>query len=780
MNSTPIAASGPEPSTHKEIFMLKHRYALLTLLILALLCGYLLYPALFFDQSLVHDDNLHHGYALLKFQHDVIYHGLSPLWTNLVYGGHALFAEGQAGLSNPFNYLIAWLLPPEFGHNFIHWLAMFTFGTGCYGLARTLNISPAASMFAALASTFSSLGIHVNSNMIAIEAMAWIPLTLWSFEAWLKKPGGYLTIVFGLTTSMQVFSGYPHFLHGTAIYMLVSASTLFMGGPLRNTLPRILRKYWANGTLAILICVAISSIQWLPLLELASLSHRQEGVEAFTGPSTEYVFRGLLYSTNNFAPSGENISPYFPNTGSLLVCFLASLCLALPSSARMKGHMLATALLLNLGVGDWSPVYTFIKDYRIIPGMDSFRIMFPYLFMSIVGIAVLAANSLDKISRLTKTRLRGCSRWCGARLGAVLLLWCFIIFRLHTPEAPLTNYVIFALGLTGILVLAFIDRLRLLPLCAVLLLLLEIMSLKVVPLGTTANTVLTTDPLPVRYINSVKNGKDFKHFQFGLVALLFASPYSSDLEEKTRHEINNLVASTNLIWGIPSFSAALALKNASKPAVNDVVIREIQGHSDQKPGYRLMDILSVRWISANPAGKSEHLVPILDPDGTFIFWENPYAKPLLQIYQQAQLVDSPEQALLGLEQGSSGLLYIEANGEQISSSQLLSAPTAINLRTHQRTATNYEFSSSADSGYWLFLSDTFHPGWKASIDGGATTVFPAQVLGKTFYVPGGDHQVRLYFQSDSFSLGALLTGTTILCLLAYWIYRLRETWLRHT
>ena len=362
----------------------------------------------------------------------------------------------------------------------------------------------------------------------------------------------------------------------------------------------------------------------------------------------------------------------------------------------------------------------------------------------------------------------------------VLLLWCFIIFRLHTPEAPLTNYAIFGLGLAGILVLAFIDRLRLLPLCAVLLLLLEIMSLKVVPLGTAANSLLTTDPLPVRYINSVKNGKDFKHFQFGLVALLFASPYSSDLEEKTKHEINNLVASTNLIWGIPSFSAALALKNASKPAVNDVVIREIQGHSDQKPGYRLMDILSVRWISAKPAGKSEHLVPILDPDGTFIFWENPYAKPLLQTYQQAQLVDSPEQALRGLEQDSSGLLYIEANGEQVSSSQLLSAPTAINLRTQQRTATNYEFSSSADSGYWLFLSDTFHPGWKASIDGSATTVFPAQVLGKTFYVPGGDHQVRLYFQSDSFSLGALLTGTTILCLLAYWIYRLRETWLRRT
>jgi hypothetical protein len=780
MNPISITASGPEPSIHKESFMLKHRYSLLTLLVLALMSGYLLYPALLFDRSLVHEDNLHHGYALLKFHHDVIHHGLSPLWTNLVYGGHALFAEGQAGLSNPVNYLIAWLLPPEFGHNFINLLAMLTFGTGCYGLARTLSISPAASMFAALAATFSSLAIHSNTNMIAIEAMAWIPLTLWSFEAWLKKPGGYLTILFALTTSMLVFSGYPHFLHGTAIYMVVSASTLFVGGPLRNTSPRILRKYWANGIFAVVICVAISSIQWLPLLELASLSHRREGVEAFMFPSTEYALQGLLYSINNFALSGENTNPYFPNTGSLLVCFLASLCLALPSSARIKGHIIATALLLNLGVGDASPVYTLIRDYRIVPGMDSFRIMFPYLFMSIVGTAVLAANSLDRISCLTKTRLRGCSRWYPARLGVVLLLWCFIIYRLHTTEAPLTNYAIFGLGLAGILVLAFIDRLRLFPLCAGLLLLLEIMLLKVVPFGTTANSLLTTDPLPVRYINSVKNGGDFKHFQFGFVALAFTSPYSSDLEEKTKHEINNLVASNNLIWGIPSFSAALALQNASKPAANDVVLREIRGRSDEKPGYRLMDILSIKWISTDISEKSKHLIPILDPGGTFVFWENPYAKPLLQTYQKAQLVDNPEQALRALEQDSSGLLYIEANAEQLSSGQLFSEPTEVNLRTHRRTATNYEFSSSADSGYWLFLSDTFHPGWKASIDGGATTVFPAQVLGKAFYVPSGEHQVRLYFQSDSFRLGALLTGTTILCLMVYLIYRLREKRLERT
>ena len=112
-------------------------WAFITIGVVAGLSAYLLYPALFLDRSLVHADNLHHGYALLKFQHDVVHKGVSPLWTNLVYGGHALFAEGQAGLSNPVNYLVVWLFRPEFGHNLLHWLGMTGFGVGCYGLCRT-------------------------------------------------------------------------------------------------------------------------------------------------------------------------------------------------------------------------------------------------------------------------------------------------------------------------------------------------------------------------------------------------------------------------------------------------------------------------------------------------------------------------------------------------------------------------------------------------------------------------------------------------------------------
>lgn len=209
----------------------------LTITLLASLSAYMLYPALFFDRSLVHGDNVHHAYSFLKFHHDVLHNGLSPLWTDLIYGGHALFAEGQAGLSNPINYLVVWLLSPEHANGLLHWLAMTAFGIGCYGLCRCMAISPASSMFASLAAGFSSLAIHSNTNLTAIQAMVWVPWTMWAFESWLREPCTRRAIVFGLATSMLVFSGYPHFLHGTVIYMLVSLWPLFRGAPCGKQLP---------------------------------------------------------------------------------------------------------------------------------------------------------------------------------------------------------------------------------------------------------------------------------------------------------------------------------------------------------------------------------------------------------------------------------------------------------------------------------------------------------------------------------------------------------------
>ncbi|MEM1155954.1 MAG: hypothetical protein AAGI44_17595 [Pseudomonadota bacterium] len=746
--------------------------ALLSIVLLIGLITYLFYPALFFDRSLVHGDNLNHGYAFFKFQHDVLFSGVSPFWTNLVYGGHPLFAESQAGLSNPILYLAAALFSPQFGHNFVHWLAMSAFGVACFGLCRTLQISAVSALFGSLAATFSSLVIHTNTSMVAIQAMAWVPLTLWAFEAWLAKPSTNRAVVFGLSTSMLVFSGYPHFLHGTIIYMLVSLWSLLLGGSVQARAVTLVRSHWRSGLLAIVICVAISCIQWLPLLELASQSHRQGGVDIVLDLDTAINIRGLLYSIDNSNTLEARELYYFPNVGSLLVCFLASLCLVLPTSKRLKGVIVSTALLLSLGFGSASPIYRIVTEWGLIPGINSFRLMFPYFVFSIIGIAILAANSLDKLAEIKNLHLLKLKTRSAILTLALIAGWGFLIYSYHSIHVPLVNYFAPMLLLIAALLLGQFDRLRLLPLAGVVMVLVEILSVKAITFSTVPNSALEAKPAIVSHIEKSKDAPMYRHYQLGFPALSFYDPYGAELRDMMQFDLDRLISSTNLIWNVPSFSGALALKSSRKPVVNEIVLAELEGDSDDRPGARLIDVLSVKWINKNlrDSPNSRHLTPIRDQAGELLGLENPYARPLIQIWQSAEQVAGFEDALAALKDSNGETLFVESD-VMLDAATLAPPAGSVDLNTLSASPTHYEFKSQSDSGFWLFLADTYYPGWRARIDDAPVDVYPAQLLGKALHVPPGQHKIEVYFESNTLRIGTVVSGLSIVILLVFFLVR---------
>jgi hypothetical protein len=58
----------------------------------------------------------------------------------------------------------------------------------------------------------------------------------------------------------------------------------------------------------------------------------------------------------------------------------------------------------------------------------------------------------------------------------------------------------------------------------------------------------------------------------------------------------------------------------------------------------------------------------------------------------------------------------------------------------------------------LVLSDTFYPGWQATVDGVVTPIHPANYLFRGVVVPPGEHTVRFFYQPDSWRHGLLLSG----------------------
>jgi hypothetical protein len=75
----------------------------------------------------------------------------------------------------------------------------------------------------------------------------------------------------------------------------------------------------------------------------------------------------------------------------------------------------------------------------------------------------------------------------------------------------------------------------------------------------------------------------------------------------------------------------------------------------------------------------------------------------------------------------------------------------------------------------LVLSDTWFPGWTASVDGRQVPVLQVDHALRGAIVGPGDHQVRFTYRPSSFGKGLRVTTTTILILFATWAFARRSS-----
>lgn len=83
-----------------------------------------------------------------------------------------------------------------------------------------------------------------------------------------------------------------------------------------------------------------------------------------------------------------------------------------------------------------------------------------------------------------------------------------------------------------------------------------------------------------------------------------------------------------------------------------------------------------------------------------------------------------------------------------------------------------KISANANIDSYLFLADSFYPGWKASVDGQEVPIYRANYLFRAIVLPKGPHQIVFSYDPGWFKVGAIISLTTLflLCsLLAFWI-----------
>lgn len=219
----------------------------------------------------------------------------------------------------------------------------------------------------------------------------------------------------------------------------------------------------------------------------------------------------------------------------------------------------------------------------------------------------------------------------------------------------------------------------------------------------------------------------------------------------------------NLLYKIPDIGG-LGLTNLRYEKYTKGNFSAWSGYPHIGPGNRL-NLLNVRYATFK-GGNYKKI------SGASNLYENLDALPRLFLVHRAETVTDPDAVLKRIDNASfdprrtiilekpSPLAEAEAGPEEEKNIAVFTyySPDRIDIY------------ANSDAPSMLFLSEMYHPDWKAYVDGTPSEIYQADYLFRSVYLDKGPHSVTMIFDPEDVKLGRKITIATLSVLLSYFIY----------
>lgn len=704
---------------------------------------------------------------------DWILQGHVPLWNPFQLCGQPFLASVLYGVFYPLNFPFL-LFPTAVAIEVIVVLHLFVAGVLTYLYARAVHIGRAGAALAGL--TFMLSGFVAQQAMWftpAIGACVWLPLGFLAIELLFDRPSFAGVVVLAIAVAMPVLAGWlqtwTYTMHAIGAYATLRLLALLAHS---RSVRQVVR---TAGLLAagVLLGLGLAAIQVLPSAELQSLGPRRPGGLSIlqtipfgpTAPST------LLSEAVDSRPG----SPRRIYIG-MLPLLLMPIALLLPGN-RFRAVFLWASLLWSIAVAVtvFSPLYGF---YRLLPGGSWFREPSRMTFVYTFAGAVLAGMGLDYASDVSTSR-RG-------RLTAVAVVSVLALGWLVAVSMPLRSGAFVVIGwvlLVGLLTLHAsplhsIVRSTLIGLLAVDLFL--------------ATRSPALHPLhDLQLYDEEHEAYDFIKVHQGLYRTYIhlpglwawagnpqAMPKQGTLREMyliTDYEPLSSARYDKFFRLLDGYRAAEDLADPNRAPFS--------GFLDLAPtpaALRLLDLMSLRFITSNPrlAALQPRLVrrgspwqvAFRPPDNHQLVYENPMVLPRAYVAHAWQVVGDGDAALSAISAASFNARHtviLESSPDVATPTPLIPSfgITAQEIASYQPTRVDIEVNDSWPG--FLVLTDTFYPGWKATVDEQPTSIARANYLFRAVPVAAGHHKISFIYDPLSFKIGAAVTLAAVGCI-ALW------------
>jgi membrane protein YfhO len=684
--------------------------------------------------------------------------GQLPLWYPPVYGGFPLLARAEAGVCYPLNLLLFGLLPPYAALNIVILLTLLIAAGGMYLYAREIEAEPAAALIAGISFAYSGFMVSHLKHLSMVNTVCWFPLGLFFIEralretgrrSFLRSGGGFLGLAFVL--GMQNLAGHIQ----TAYYsgLVYTAYFLFRSWPQlaqllrgkRDETPQaersslVRRVAWFS--IAMLLAAGIGAVQILPTWELVALSQRSGGVSfeyASQFPYDPADFKTFFYPYAN----GDIGDATYGGTGVFwedygyagIVVLLLALCAAVarPGSSRVLFWGIAGAAAYLLVLGSNTPLYK--AAFHAIPGMKFFRFPTRWLFVVDAALAILAACGATAL--LTRLRKRTTLAGLAGLLLSALATADLVYFQMR--QNPIAD--------------------------------------------ASAWQSMPVTAKKIQEDRSVFRIYSVDATRTHIEAFSAARGWQGDLTPYLRQR-EFIQPSLNVLYGLsaadgyaqltPDYVVDLWGDQNRLGWIFETASLEGKRFVPGPPFLKILSMFNVRYLLSPYTVESQSLEQLPSPAGVFLY-RNPQAMPRAFMVSGRRLARDPAEAkaiLLsdGFDPRREAILY------SLSSPPPSGRPPRAEVQLRRYRTNEVLLHVSSDEEGLLVLSDTWYPGWRASVDGVEKTILKANICQRAVAISAGKHEVRFVFEPPTVRLGLAVTIVSLV-LAAFLLGASRKSW----
>jgi hypothetical protein len=688
--------------------------------------------------------------------------GTFPLWNPFQFAGHPFLATALYGVCYPPN-VVYLLLPTALAIEVVVVLHLALAGWFTYLYASAVGIrSIGAATGAAVYMFCGFMASQAGWFTPAVASSTWLPLALLAVERLVERPAGRSAALLAAAVALALLGGWTQFwlysMYALGIYAGARVLATAWHEPTRARVPRIVVLLG----IAVGLGIAVTALQLLPTYELQRLGPRRPGGLSLEqliplGSSSPAL---LVAQSLDWRSAAPYLDMYY--LGPVVLALVAFSALSRRGVSRLLAIWLLFIASCLVCVGTYTPFFEHV--YLKLPAAGWFRAPQRIAFLAAFTAALLAAYGVDALSSPGRAH-----RGVAVVIGLAMLAGGVAVLLGRAP-VPVGELVIVATAMVLVVGAVFAPHGRLHECLVGCLLVLVVADYVRGTHNVFRHPFHGTEPLDrqaaiLRYV----------HDHQGLDRTYLHDASSFD------YSVTGKQGSLREIYSITDYEPLSLLRFSEFYALmNDRVWKyPFTGMLTLDPGRRsLLDVLSVRYAvvrsnvplyRALAKPESPWREVAVASHGPYRLLEHSAPLPRAYLTMHATVIGDGKAGLAALtaaEFDARKTVIVEQDvGLPPAPPGSSSTPTAIAPAAITRySPLEVVIEAEAPAPGYLVLTDTYYPGWNATVDGGPVPIYPANHVVRAVPITAGRHIVVFRYEPMSVRVGAWISGVALLAI----------------